>query len=354
VKKTPKAMYSFFGILTAVFGLCLCYQKDGKCYNNVNVIIALDASGSINIESWQSGIGLAKQIIQSISFADSGNKFAIIEFSNTARIVQQLSSNSIEAINSLNNMKNGVKGGHTYIDVALNEALKIFDSITSSQGNSQNVLVTVSDGYMTYHNGQDIFDILKAPVEQLKGKKVQLYAVSVGSLVKDKTLQFITTGPGYIFKSDQASNLIEGIKKGSETDCQKIVCSTVAVSRTDKGCYRDNHQANNRPLPDMIFTDRDSGSDKYSKVPLDWKNWASYLKGLVCRCAEAVNKMKRTIFGLQFYGECWSSAVNNTYANHGPAEDNKKCVSNTTLYCDANMLYCVGISSYNFVYKIVP
>ena len=76
--------------------------------------------------------------------------------------------------------------------------------------------------YMTYHNGQDIFDILKAPVEQLKGKKVQLYAVSVGSLVKDKTLQFITTGPGYIFKSDQASNLIEGIKKGSETDCQKI------------------------------------------------------------------------------------------------------------------------------------
>ena len=95
-----------------------------------------------------------------------------------------------------------------------------------------------------------------------------------------------------------------------------IVCSTVAVSRTDKGCYRDNHQANNRPLPDMIFTDRDSGSDKYSKVPLDWKNWASYLKGLVCRCAEAVNKMKRTIFGLQFYGkfylyiEAWGKIVN--------------------------------------------
>ena len=62
------------------------------------------------------------------------------------QIVQQLSSNSIEAINSLNNMKNGVKGGHTYIDAALNEAIKIFDSITSSQGNSQNVLVTVSDG----------------------------------------------------------------------------------------------------------------------------------------------------------------------------------------------------------------
>ena len=75
---------------------------------------------------------------------------------------------------------------------------------------------------MTYHNGQDIFDILKTPVEQLKGKNVQLYAVSVGSLVKDKTLQFITTGAGYIFKSDQASNLIEGIKKGSEAECPKI------------------------------------------------------------------------------------------------------------------------------------
>ena len=59
---------------------------DGKCYKSLNLIIALDASGSINTASWQSGINQSKQIIESFAVADSGNKFAIIEFSTFANV----------------------------------------------------------------------------------------------------------------------------------------------------------------------------------------------------------------------------------------------------------------------------
>lgn len=77
---------------------------------------------------------------------------------------------------------------------------------------------------MTYRNGEDIFDNLKTPVEQLKTQNVELYAFSVGSLIKHKTLEFITTEPSstHVFKSDQVGNLIEGIRKLTEAECPKI------------------------------------------------------------------------------------------------------------------------------------
>ena len=77
---------------------------------------------------------------------------------------------------------------------------------------------------MTYRDGQDIFDIMKTPIEQLKAKSVELYAASVGSMVKERTLQFIASDPTsvHVFKSDQASNMVEGIKRLTETECPTI------------------------------------------------------------------------------------------------------------------------------------
>ena len=43
-----------------------------------------------------------------------------------------------------------MQGGHTYLDAALNEAIKIFDSVTASQEEIQNILITISDGWVLY------------------------------------------------------------------------------------------------------------------------------------------------------------------------------------------------------------
>ena len=80
---------------------------------------------------------------------------------------------------------------------------------------------------MTYRDGKDILDILRAPVQSLLAKQVKLYAVSVGDIVKVKTLHFIAEdSPGSassrLFPSDQVANLIENIKKGTVTECPKI------------------------------------------------------------------------------------------------------------------------------------
>ena len=49
-------------------------------------------------------------------------------------------------ISSLDNIKDRVKGGHTYIDAGLNEALRIFDAAKIDKTSTQNVLLTVTDG----------------------------------------------------------------------------------------------------------------------------------------------------------------------------------------------------------------
>ena len=50
------------------------------------------------------------------------------------------------------------------------------------------------------------------------------------------------------------------------------------------GCYRDDRH--DRALPDLLCTERDESSDKYSNVSLVWATFGSdYLDDLVCRCS---------------------------------------------------------------------
>ena len=59
---------------------------DGKCYKPMNLLIALDVSGSIQPDSWQSEIDLSKEIVRSFAIQSSGNKFAIMDFSTEPNV----------------------------------------------------------------------------------------------------------------------------------------------------------------------------------------------------------------------------------------------------------------------------
>ena len=73
------------------------------------------------------------------------------------------------------------------------------------------------------------------------------------------------------------------------------------------------------------------------------------------RCAEAVSKKGYTIFGLQFYGECWSGDhVNETYDRDGDSSQCLSAVNDEFKPCnDDSDGACVGAAKANYVYKIV-
>lgn len=61
--------------------------------------------------------------------------------------------------------------------------------------------------------------------------------------------------------------------------------------------------SNPRPLPELLFTDRDPSVKKYSNIPVDWQKWDSYMKDLVCRCAKEAKVLNYQFFSIQFYGK---------------------------------------------------
>ena len=72
------------------------------------------------------------------------------------------------------------------------------------------------------------------------------------------------------------------------------------------GCYSDRQKQNGRSLPELLFTDRDKKSKKYSGIPLSekWGDWDNYIEGLVCRCSKAAKEKLYSHFGIQYHGEC--------------------------------------------------
>ena len=78
--------------------------------------------------------------------------------------------------------------------------------------------------------------------------------------------------------------------------------SVCPVKFTQVGCFHDSG-IKPRPLPQLLFTDRDKGSNNYSGKPIHWGEWDVYLFDLVCRCAEQAKAKGYNVFGVQHYGK---------------------------------------------------
>ena len=68
-----------------------------------------------------------------------------------------------------------------------------------------------------------------------------------------------------------------------------------------KGCFNDLQ--NPRPLPQLMFTDLNNSTAKFSGFPVDWGSWDSYLDDVVCRCAQVSNAKGFNYFGIENFGE---------------------------------------------------
>ena len=68
------------------------------------------------------------------------------------------------------------------------------------------------------------------------------------------------------------------------------------------GCYNDKEQED-RPLPELLFTDRDELSPVYSGKKYTKENYdRPYLDDLVERCALKSKKMGYNVFGIERFG----------------------------------------------------
>ncbi|KAJ7391354.1 hypothetical protein OS493_018397 [Desmophyllum pertusum] len=124
---------------------------------------------------------------------------------------------------------------------------------------------------------------------------------------------------------------------------------------TKIGCFKDNITPT-RPLPEMLLNDRDRNSKYHqSNYRLDWHKWTESTHSLACRCAAKALEKGYTVFGIQFYGECWSGPQAELNFNRDGV-NNKGCImnlANPPQYCNlSSNQECVGIPKHNFIYKL--
>ncbi|XP_068751834.1 uncharacterized protein [Montipora capricornis] len=74
------------------------------------------------------------------------------------------------------------------------------------------------------------------------------------------------------------------------------------------------------------------------------------MAAFACRCAKAVKEKGWKIFGLQFYGECWSDAPGSYDVN--TFTPSTSCISNDYQPCGNNDRKCVGKQWTNFVFEL--
>ncbi|KAJ7381347.1 hypothetical protein OS493_001472 [Desmophyllum pertusum] len=294
---------------------------DGKlCHTPLDIITALDASGSVLKENWQTSVNFAGQLAKQLLAFNDESRVGVIDFSEVANEAIPPSSDQMFIEQKLVNLKNLYQNGITRTELALNKASEIFLRI--NRASAKKLLIIVTDGRTTPHDNKQGVELLQGPVQNLKENGVHIIAVGVGNLVNNDELNFMATDPNdenvfHIDDYDKLLNMVDTVSqvvctdKAPQSETLTIAPApepdnpTCPVTYTKLGCLKDD-MISPRPLPELLFTDRDPTVKKYSNIPIDWTNWNSYIKDLVCRCAKEAKVRNFDIFSIQFYGECWS------------------------------------------------
>ncbi|XP_068698000.1 matrilin-4-like [Montipora foliosa] len=119
------------------------------------------------------------------------------------------------------------------------------------------------------------------------------------------------------------------------------------------GCFKDKIYPS-RPLPELLLNDRDIYSNSHQPgYRLDWNKWNQSKHSLACRCAQKALQKGYRVFGLQFYGECWSGPLGQFNYSRDGASDN--CIMNLhdpTACVKDEPKECVGRGFTNYIYMV--
>lgn len=121
------------------------------------------------------------------------------------------------------------------------------------------------------------------------------------------------------------------------------------------GCYND--WLDPRPLPQQIINDRDVFSDLNDGHIVDYTRWKDSMHSLACRCAAEMKKKGYRVFGLQFYGECWSGPnaeklFNKDGEGTSCIQDLQNLESQVASCNKTSLQECTGGALSNYIYKL--
>ena len=195
-------------------------MSEGSCNSPVDIILALDASGSVLKVNWEKSVDFTRSLAEKLLKLNPESRIGVIDFSQVANKAISPTSDR-DALNlRLETVRNSYQNGITRTELALNKALEMFNRI-NKQGRKKRLLV-ITDGVTTPLNGMVGLELLKMPVESLESAGVTIIVVGVGNQVNDEELNLMATDPDKenVFRIENYDNLPDMVGILSRALCQ--------------------------------------------------------------------------------------------------------------------------------------
>lgn len=189
----------------------------GTCKQYIDLVFAIDASGSVKEEGYKQIKSFAKEIIKSFEIGPAKTHVGVVTFSEYAKLQVKLTE-SFEKQDILNRIDALDYPGYR---TALDDALRVVNSAMFSldggarQGVPQ-VLIFLTDGKCTVCT-----EDLQTAVSPLKDAGVTIYTVGVTKNINRTELEIISSDPSdkYMFEVDTFGELKTIIYKLNEKTC---------------------------------------------------------------------------------------------------------------------------------------
>ena len=151
------------------------------CKKAANVIVVLDASGSMKNE-WQKQVSFVGNLTRDFEFGPNKSHMGIIYFGSISVVHLDMNTkgmNKNEIDKKLRDLRNVEKSispdNYTSTDLALKDAVKMFQGVSEERQEIPRILVVVTDG-----ESSDKSSVLVDPILKLQDLKVIRLTIGVG------------------------------------------------------------------------------------------------------------------------------------------------------------------------------
>lgn len=232
-------------------------QASSRSANNpslgLDIVLAYDRSSSLDVTDFQLVVNFTKQLLSNfgVSYDEGGTRVAALTFSSTAEMAFNYSAGvetEEQVFARLDALTDNI-GGATGLKEGLSMvATEIYPTMRAG---AKHVLFIFTDGQ---HNTADPFLV----ANDLKEKRVEIFAVGVGRQINQTALQQIASVPPashfFYIESFQDLQTLTGLVNSSEIDYKPCgEAGNVLVAG-------DNHQANEKAWPWLSVIHRNSST----------------------------------------------------------------------------------------------
>ena len=209
------------------------YTALPKCDRVMDVSFLLDSSESVGLQNFQKLLDFVRTLAKTLRMSQSGTHASVVIFSDNARV--QIRLDDHVDIREFNDALDDVPylGKKTRIDKALQVASGgVFNSRAGMRAGVRRVAVLMTEGHQTR-----TFDAipLRYAVEPLRRKRVDVFAVGIGSDARYDELRSLTNSDQKVLLVKTFEGLSRIAEELSDKMCRGMYCNKARRGSHIKG-----------------------------------------------------------------------------------------------------------------------